>query len=77
MGAVRNVYLALCLTARTVIGRKATKYGDRSLQSGQAMYVESNIEALSCNHCCSGKTISITDCECVFVALGIQHAMSM
>ena len=30
-----------------------------------------------CNHCCSGKTISITCCECVFAALGIQHAMRM
>ena len=29
------------------------------------------------NHCCSGKAINITYCECVFVALGIQHAMRM
>jgi hypothetical protein len=36
-----------------------------------------NIEALSCNHCCSAKAINITYCECVFVALGIQHAMRM
>ena len=32
-------------------------------------------EACSCNHCCSGKSISITYSECVFVALGVQHAM--
>jgi hypothetical protein len=25
------------------------------------------------NHCCRGKVISITCCECVFVALVIQH----
>ena len=33
--------------------------------------------AFSCNHCCSGKkkAISITYSECVFVALGIQHAI--
>jgi len=31
----------------------------------------------SCNHCESGKAISITYCECVFVALGTQHAMRM
>jgi hypothetical protein len=41
------------------------------------MYVYRNIEALSCNYFCSGKAISITHCECVFVALGIQHAMRL
>jgi hypothetical protein len=35
------------------------------------MYVKRNIEAHSCNHACSGKAISITYSECVFVALGI------
>jgi hypothetical protein len=29
------------------------------------------------NHCCSLKAISITYSECVFVALGIHHAMRM
>jgi len=38
------------------------------------MYVERNIEARSCNHCCSGKAISITYSECVSVASGIQQA---
>jgi len=32
---------------------------------------------VSCNHCYSGKEISIICSECVFVALGIQHAMRM
>ena len=36
-----------------------------------------NIEARSCNHCCSKKAISITYSECVFVALFIQHAKRM
>jgi hypothetical protein len=31
----------------------------------------------SCNHCESGKAISITYCECGFVALRIQHAIRM
>jgi hypothetical protein len=41
------------------------------------MYVQRNIEMRSRNHCCRGKAISITHCECVSVALVIQHAKSM
>ena len=41
------------------------------------MYVQHNNEERWCNRCCSGRVISITYCECVFVALSIQHAMSM
>jgi len=36
-----------------------------------------HIEVHLCNHCCSGKAISITYFECVSVNLGIQHAMCM
>jgi hypothetical protein len=36
-----------------------------------------NTEARLCNHCCSGKTESITKSECVFAGLGIQHAIRM
>ena len=41
------------------------------------MYVYRNIDARSCSHFCSGKAISITHCEYVFVDSGIQHAMRM
>ena len=33
------------------------------------------MQELYCIHCCSGKALSITYSECVFVALVIQHAM--
>ena len=33
--------------------------------------------AHSCNNCCSGKAMNIAYSECVFVALGISHAMHM
>jgi hypothetical protein len=36
-----------------------------------------DIPALSYNHYCNGKAINITHYECVFVTLGIQHAMRM
>jgi hypothetical protein len=41
------------------------------------MYVQSNTEGYSFNHCCSGKAKRITQPEGVFVALGIQHVMRM
>jgi hypothetical protein len=52
-------------------------------------YVQHNNKANSCNHCCSGKAISITYsefgfecqcvcvCVCVCVALVVQHAKRM
>ena len=40
-------------------------------------YLQRSIDTLSSNHCCSGKAMSITYYERVFVALGIQHAMRM
>jgi len=36
-----------------------------------------NTEALSHNHCCRGKAISMTCSECVFVALVIQLEKGM
>jgi hypothetical protein len=41
----------------------------------QIMYVRSNTEARSSNHCCCGKVISITYSWCVYVALVKQHVV--
>jgi hypothetical protein len=41
------------------------------------MYVQRNIEVRSCNHCYSGRAISITYSEYMFLVLGIQHTMRM
>jgi len=41
------------------------------------MYVLRNIEALSCNNCYSGKSVSISYSECLFSDFGEQHAMLM
>jgi len=46
-----------------------------TLWTRQTLYVYRNIEACLCKYCCSGKAINITYFECVFVALGTQHAM--
>ena len=43
----------------------------------KAMYIKRNNEERLCNHCCSGRAISITYSECVFVALAIQHALGI
>jgi len=48
-------------------------------KSRQDMYVYRSIEACSCNHCCSGKTLGIRYIfrVCVCVVLVIQHAKRM
>ena len=39
------------------------------------MYVLRNTETRSCINCSGGKATNVTQTECVFVALGIQHKM--
>jgi hypothetical protein len=41
------------------------------------MYVQRNAEARSCNHCFSGKAISITYSECVCVFVDLQCACAI
>ena len=42
-----------------------------------AMYVGRNVGVLSSIHCCGREAISITYCECVFVASGIEREMGV
>ena len=60
------------LAGDTMICTMASRYF-----TGQAMHVWRNIEALSRNHCCFGKAVSITYSECVCIALVIQHPKRM
>jgi len=46
-------------------------------KTGNVLYVQPNIGARSCNQSYSQKAVIITYFECLFVALGIQHAMCM
>jgi hypothetical protein len=55
-------FICQCLLIKKLLGYK------------QANVRIMQIEVRSCNHNCSGKSISIKDSEGVFVALGIQHA---
>jgi hypothetical protein len=41
------------------------------------MYTSRHIENITCNYCGSGKAVSITQPQCVYLDLGIQHAMYM
>ena len=46
----------------------------QGLQQESQFTYKRKFEAHSRHHCCRGKAISVTYCECVFVALFIQHA---
>jgi len=39
-----------------------------SVITSQAMHVQRNTDARSCNHCCIGKAISITYCACIILS---------
>jgi len=41
----------------------------------QSLYVQLNIGAHWCSYWCCGKAMSVTYCEWMFVALGVQHAV--
>jgi hypothetical protein len=68
-----HTYLYLNAT----VVRKSNKQHQGNFQPGTVLYVYRNTEACSCYHCCSGKAISTTYSECVFIALVLQHAMRM
>ena len=61
---------------RNLIKNKTNTRNVNFKQDRQCTY-KVTLRRLSCNHFCSRKPICITYCECVFVALRIQHAMRM
>ena len=69
--------LHICLYLNATVVRKSKRQHQGIFQTRTLLYVHRNIERRSCNYCCSGKAISITYSECVFVALFIQHSMRM
>jgi len=72
----RNQFLPL-LASHTISLRYIKRDADKSIKTGYELYVQRNSEARSCNYCCSGRAVSTTYSECVFVVLAIQHAMRM
>ena len=46
-------------------------------KTSNILYVQRNTESRSRHHCRNRKAINITYCECVFVALVMQHEMRM
>ena len=52
-------------------------HGIYNIKQDKTIFVQRNIEACSCNHCCLQKAINITYSVCVSAALFIQHAKRM
>jgi len=69
-----RVLLTMEKDRRLILLRR--KYGAIA-KTRQGIYVSRYLGARSCNHFCNGKAINITYSDCVFIALGIQHAMCM
>ena len=65
-------HLVLSLSTATVYKNEASRI---KISLKNTANVLRNIVALSCNHCYSGETISITYSEYLSVALCIQHAL--
>ena len=67
---------ACCWSDRTLIVRLALISKEISQFPCRTRHtIQRGVEARSHSHCCTGKAMSITCCECVFVARGIQHAL--
>jgi hypothetical protein len=75
----RGVYeclpaLLLCFRALRLADVRQRSSNDLTLKQDRLRTYKPNMEARSCNHCCCGRAIIITYCECVSVALDIQQS---
>jgi hypothetical protein len=75
-----NASLGAAVCVCVCAGHRKTQNIDLLNHSSYLIYQQvsySTKQARSCDHCSIQKAVSITYAECVFIALGIQHAMRM
>jgi len=79
MGERRNVHVVLAVNPveKGPLGRGGRRWENNITRQTMYTRVQRNSEVRSCNHCCSGKGISITHSQFVYVALGSQNALRM
>ena len=73
---IQSLHSQMCVYGHIFLQYREAGRTKEIKKTGQEMYVKRNVEAPSCNNC-SEKQISVAQRECVFVALGVQHAMRM
>ena len=73
LAAFRAIRTVMVNAHKMALSTDVTSCGLSREQDRQCAY-QRNIEARSCDHCCS-KSIIITYSECLLVALGIEHAL--
>ena len=74
---IRLWSLYLVFRCRINLRKNGTNTRNFNFKQDRQCTYNVTLRRLTCNHCYSGKAIFITYCGCLFVGLGIQHAMRM